>query len=76
VLDTVALEQKGIPTVTLAHDLFESAAYAQARLARLPDLTLVVTPRPRPGSSCDQMLEEDPTLVERVMSALQDRLAE
>lgn len=40
-LDAVALEQRGVPTVTLATTWFREAARAQATMAGLPDLPIV-----------------------------------
>jgi hypothetical protein len=73
-LDTVAMERLGIPAIAIAHDLFESAAKAGARSQGMPDLPIVVTPRPRQGSDTDEMLEVDSTLVDRVISALEQRM--
>ena len=43
-LDAVALEKKGIHTVTIAWDTFEKAAQIAARVQGLPDIKLVITP--------------------------------
>lgn len=43
-LDAVALESLGIPTVTFVTEVFEVAARAQAVQAGLPDLKIVVVP--------------------------------
>ena len=74
-LDSVAMERLGIPAVAIAHDLFESAARVGARAAGIPDLPVVVTPRPRQGSDVDEMLAVDSTLVGRVTAALEARMA-
>jgi hypothetical protein len=44
VLDAVALEARGIPTVTFVTEVFERPARAQARQAGLPDLKIIVAP--------------------------------
>jgi len=36
------MERRGVPTVTLAHDRFATAARAQAKVMGLPDLPIVV----------------------------------
>lgn len=42
--DAVALEKKGIHTVTIVWDTFEKAARTAARVQGVPDLQLVVVP--------------------------------
>ncbi|MBI3964566.1 MAG: hypothetical protein HY329_02940 [Chloroflexi bacterium] len=74
-LDSVALETLGIPAVAIAHDLFESFAHAQAESAQMSELQIVATPRPRQGSSVDEMLQNDPGLVARVAAALEERIS-
>jgi hypothetical protein len=44
VLDSVHLEEQGIPTVTFVTAPFESAARTHARIHGLPDLPLVIIP--------------------------------
>jgi hypothetical protein len=44
VLDAVALERKGIHTVTIVWDTFEKAARTAARARGFPQLELVVIP--------------------------------
>ncbi len=39
------MERQGIPTVSLVHDRFDSAATAQARAMGLPDLPRAVVPQ-------------------------------
>ena len=36
------MERRGVPTVTLAHDVFERAAHAQAKVMGLSDLPIAV----------------------------------
>jgi hypothetical protein len=53
VLDAVALEKKGIHTVTIVWDNFENAARTQARLQDVSDLELVIVPHRKGGESAD-----------------------
>ena len=60
-LDAVALEQRGIPTVTFVTEPFIGAARAVARSLGLPDLPLVVIPH-------DNLVEDDAALEARLES--------
>lgn len=51
--DAVRLERRSVPTVTLCHEKFETAARGQARIMGLPSLKIVVIPRPKPGEGGD-----------------------
>lgn len=73
-LDSVALNQLGVPVVAVTHDLFESAARAMVKVAGVPDLPIVSTPRPRQGSEVEEMLRLDDTLVDRISQALETRM--
>jgi hypothetical protein len=53
VLDAVALERKGIHTVTIVWDNFENAARTQARLQDVSDLELVIVPHRKGGETAD-----------------------
>jgi hypothetical protein len=53
VLDAVALEKRGLHTVTIVWDNFETAARTQARLQGVPDLELVVVPHRKGGETTD-----------------------
>jgi hypothetical protein len=70
VLDAVALERRGIHTVTVVWDNFEAAARTQARLQAMPDLELVVIPHRKGGETAeDQRRKADaalPALVARL----------
>jgi hypothetical protein len=44
VLDSAALEKRGIHTVTIAWDTFERAARMAARVQKVPDMLLAVIP--------------------------------
>ena len=61
--------------MVIAHHLFERAARSQAGVLSMPDLSLVITPRPQPSWSVEETLEHDPTLTERVVDALNNRIA-
>lgn len=61
-LDAVALEQRGIPTVTFVTEPFVGAARAVARSLGLPDLRLVVIPH-------DYLVEDDDALRARLEAA-------
>jgi hypothetical protein len=63
VLDAVALEQRGIPTVTFVTEPFVGAARAVARTLGLPDLPLVVIPH-------DYLVEDDDALRSRLAAVL------
>ncbi|MBI3964546.1 MAG: hypothetical protein HY329_02840 [Chloroflexi bacterium] len=43
-LDAVALEKRGVPTVTFVTEPFETAARAQAAARGYPDLPLIIVP--------------------------------
>lgn len=64
-LDAVALEQRGIPTVTFVTEPFVGAARAVARNLGLPDLRLVVIPH-------DYLVEDDDALRTRLESVFAD----
>jgi hypothetical protein len=53
VLDAVALEKRGIHTVTIVWDNFENAARTQARIQDVADLALVVIPHRTGGETAD-----------------------
>lgn len=58
-LDAVALERRGIPTVTFVTAPFAPAARAVARAQGLPDLPLVVIPH-------DYLVESDAEVAARL----------
>jgi len=53
VLDAAALEKRGVHTVTIVWDNFETAARTQARLQGLADLGMVVVPHRKGGETDD-----------------------
>lgn len=67
-LDAVALEQRGIPTVTFVTEPFVGAARAVARSLGLPDLRLVVIPH-------DYLVEDDAALAARLEAVFPDVVA-
>ena len=52
-LDAVALEKKGVHTVTIVWDNFQNAARTQAALQDCADLALAVIPHRRGGETAD-----------------------
>ncbi len=67
-LDAVALEQRGIPTVTFVTEPFVGAARAVARSLGLPDLPLVVIPH-------DYLVEDDTALEARLEAVFPEVVA-
>lgn len=67
-LDAVALEQRGVPTVTFVTEPFVGAARAVARSLGLPDLPLVVIPH-------DYLVEGDDVLRVRLEAVFGDVVA-
>jgi hypothetical protein len=53
VLDAVALEKKGIHTVTIVWDNFQNAARTAATLQHVDDLALTVIPHRKGGETAD-----------------------
>lgn len=49
-IDAVAIERRGKPTITIVHDVFERAARLYARALGMPELPLLVEPTPRGGT--------------------------
>lgn len=54
-LDAVALEDRGIPTVTFVTEPFAAAARSIARSRGLPDLPLAVIPHDYLGEDDDEL---------------------
>jgi len=72
VLDAVALERKGVHTVTIVWDNFENAARTQARLQDCADLALVVVPHRQGGETAgDQRRKAEHALTEVVAKLVQ-----
>jgi hypothetical protein len=70
VLDAVALEKRGLHTVTIVWDNFETAARTQARLQDAPELALVVVPHRKGGETADDQREK----AERALPAIVGKL--
>lgn len=68
--DAIQLEQAGKPTVTIAYDVFESAARAQASALGYPDLPLLVVPAPTGGNQTANPREEARQVWDLVVSGL------
>ena len=69
-LDAAALEKRGIHTVTIVWDNFETAARTQARLQDLPDLALVVIPHRKGGETADDQRKKAETALGAVVESL------
>ena len=52
--DAIRLEQEGLSTVVVVHDIFAEAARKQAKAGGIPDLRLLVYSQPPPGETEDQ----------------------
>jgi hypothetical protein len=63
VLDAVALERRGIHTVTIVWDNFVEAARTQARLQDVADLELVVVPHRKGGETMEDTRRKAEALV-------------
>lgn len=49
--DAVAIEDGGVPSIVLIHDVFEYAADLQATALGRPKFTQIVLPQEKPGAS-------------------------
>jgi hypothetical protein len=70
VLDAAALEKRGIHTVTIVWDNFETAARTQARLQDMPDLALVVIPHRKGGETVDDQRKKAEAALGAVVESL------
>jgi hypothetical protein len=70
VLDAAALEKRGIHTVTIVWDNFETAARTQARLQEVPDLTLIVVPHRRGGETADDQRRKAEAALPAIIAGL------
>ncbi|MBI2908323.1 MAG: hypothetical protein HYX92_11800 [Chloroflexi bacterium] len=68
--DAVELERRGIPTVTVVHDLFESPAHAQARALGLADLKFAVVSRTNAWESPEEVVAKADVLFPTVVGEL------
>ncbi|MBI2218909.1 MAG: hypothetical protein HYU51_16610 [Candidatus Rokubacteria bacterium] len=71
-LDAAALEKRGIHTVTIVWDNFETAARQQARLQDVPDLELVVVPHRKGGETADDQRRKAEAALPAIVSRLVD----
>jgi hypothetical protein len=70
VLDAVALERKGIHTVTIVWDNFENAARTQARIQEIADLALVVVPHRKGGETPDDQRRKADAALPTIVASL------
>lgn len=54
-LDTLKLEERGVPAVALIHDRFEAAARSQAKMLGLASAKVVAIPEPHPGEPATEL---------------------
>ena len=69
-LDATALEKRGIHTVTIVWDNFESAARTQAKLQGVPDLELVVIPHRKGGETSDDQRRKADAALPAIIAGL------
>jgi hypothetical protein len=70
VLDAAALEKRGIHTVTIVWDNFESAARTQARLQQMPELELATVPHRQGGETADDQRRKAEALLPVLVTKL------
>jgi hypothetical protein len=70
VLDAAALEKKGIHTVTIAWDTFEKAARIAARVQKVPDIALAITPHRQGHESPEDQRAKARALAPAIVKAL------
>ena len=68
--DSVRLEEKGIPSVPLATDVFRTAARVQASRLGRPDLEAVFVPHPIQDQTRAEIEERADAVVEEVVARL------
>ena len=68
--DAVALEDAGLPTVTLVHDVFEQAAKLQAEALGRPELSMVIFPQGRPEQTDEEIDRQAKLALDRVLAVL------
>ena len=69
-LDAVALERKGLHTVTIVWDNFENAALTQAALQQCQDLEMVVVPHRKGGETADDQRRKAEAALPSVVAKL------
>jgi hypothetical protein len=73
VLDAHALETMGLPTITICHAPFETAARKHATTLGVPNLPLLIEPAPRGSNLTVNAPEMALTSFDRVIAALTRR---
>ena len=68
--DGVELERRGVPSVTVIHDLFESAGRAQARALGLADLQFAVVGRTNAWETPEEVLAKADALFPTIVAEL------
>lgn len=68
--DAAAIEEAGVPTITLVHDVFERAAKLQAEVAGRPDLPMVIFPQGKPEPSEEEVDRQAHHALERIVALL------
>lgn len=66
----MALEQRGIPTLTFVTEPFESAARTHARLRGMPDLPLIIVPSDYLDRSDEAVAAKLTTLLDEILDKL------
>lgn len=70
-LDHANLERRGIPTVTIVTEPFESAARTHAAIHGMPDLPLIVVPQDYlVEESDDAVIARDQPVFDRIVAAI------
>lgn len=72
--DTIALRNKGIPTVTIAYDNFEQTARLHAKVAKMPSLPIVVIKQWRPGFTAEMARREAEGLADAIFGQLTESI--
>jgi hypothetical protein len=72
VLDAAALERRGIHTVTIVWDNFESAARTQAAIQDCADLALVVIPHRQGGETAEDQRRKADAALPAIVSQLKE----
>lgn len=70
--DAIEIEKRGIPTVTIVHDVFASVAALHARVLGLSDIPTVIEPAPESGVVSDRIEEFADETYQQLLAALLD----
>ena len=71
--DSVELENRGVPTVTIVTDAFEGSARSQAISLGMPWLPLVITAHPFVSLPLDKIRERAEAMVDEIVSGLTEQ---